>query len=611
MAINKKPNRKFPSLPYVAGDLPNHTELLTTIRNSLEIGQRRTADFPSSFVQVRDLIDLGVIDDQGNLLDGFGGSSDGVESIVEGTNISVDNTDPQNPIISSTGGGASALDDLTDVDAPSPLEGDYLRRNASGQWVTVGGVSNDADQSGDPFWEYVVALLKFDAADASTTMTDTTGKRVWTARGNAQIDTADFKFGTASLLLDGTGDYIDTPNSADFQVAALDFTYECWVKIAATGRIHTIFNKRDASSAEEHSFGIDSSNHLFASIYTGGAAIGSAVGTTALTTGVWYHVAFVRNGVSLMAFLDGNLEATAGVSTTAAQTNTEVMKIGRDGFNTARDFQGWIDSVRITKAVARYTASFTAPTAEWPTSNREVIIDDEIVVDSPTAYWKCDEPSGDLVDYSGNAFTLAPTGTSNYQRAPIVPSSVKSYLRVVGSAGTIYYSRAGTLGLATPITGSWTCEAVVRLEETASSGNHRILVMGASGESTATNYQIYCYITTSGGMGSFWEFGAGGTDNDIISTKSTIPKGVAHHFVWRKDATNRLMQFFIDGALIDSIAWAGANDVTGGSSCNTAIGDAFGSANSGYTVAHVAFYNKLLSDARIRAHAVAAGFRKV
>jgi len=35
------------------------------------------------------------------------GSSNGVQSIVAGTNVSVDNTDPQNPVVSSTGGGGS------------------------------------------------------------------------------------------------------------------------------------------------------------------------------------------------------------------------------------------------------------------------------------------------------------------------------------------------------------------------------------------------------------------------------------------------------------------------------------------------------------------------
>src|SRR5262245_3032440 len=49
-------------------------------------------------------------------------------------------------------------------------------------------------------------LLSFDGADASTTITDTAAggaAHTWTAAGNAQIDTAQFKFGGSSLLCDG------------------------------------------------------------------------------------------------------------------------------------------------------------------------------------------------------------------------------------------------------------------------------------------------------------------------------------------------------------------------------------------------------------------------
>ena len=59
------------------------------------------------------------------------------------------------------------------------------------------------------------SLLHFDGANNSTTFTDETGK-TWTAHGNAKISTAQYKFPTGSGLFDGTGDYIDTPDHADF-----------------------------------------------------------------------------------------------------------------------------------------------------------------------------------------------------------------------------------------------------------------------------------------------------------------------------------------------------------------------------------------------------------
>src|SRR5262245_43415513 len=66
----------------------------------------------------------------------------------------------------------------------------------------------------------------YNGADASTTILDTNAggsPHTWTANGNAQLDTADFKFGGSSLLLDGTGDFVDTPDHTDFTLGTSDF----------------------------------------------------------------------------------------------------------------------------------------------------------------------------------------------------------------------------------------------------------------------------------------------------------------------------------------------------------------------------------------------------
>ena len=75
---------------------------------------------------------------------------------------------------------------------------------------------------------YTKALLHFDGADTSTTITDESGK-TWTPAGTAQIDTAQYKW-TSSLLLDGNSDYISTPDHDDFNVGSGDFTIDFWVR---------------------------------------------------------------------------------------------------------------------------------------------------------------------------------------------------------------------------------------------------------------------------------------------------------------------------------------------------------------------------------------------
>jgi hypothetical protein len=79
---------------------------------------------------------------------------------------------------------------------------------------------------------YTKVLLHFDGSDASTTITDSNSggsAHTWTAAGNAQIDTAQYKFGGASGLFDGTGDWVTTPDHADFTLGSSDFTIDLLV----------------------------------------------------------------------------------------------------------------------------------------------------------------------------------------------------------------------------------------------------------------------------------------------------------------------------------------------------------------------------------------------
>jgi Concanavalin A-like lectin/glucanases superfamily len=267
---------------------------------------------------------------------------------------------------------SSTLDALTDVDTTGVVDGNALVYDAgTSTWVpgAGGGGGGGAEPDGDPYWLNVVALLRFDGTDASTTIIDQTG-RVWTAFGNAQLDTTDKQFGVSSLLLDGTGDYISTVHDAVLSVGSGDFTIEAWIKRNGVGSTDMISNKRDASSAEEHSFSIGGSgtDKLSAVLFASGSPVVTLVSTTSIINdGLWHHVAFTREGTTCRIFLDGVLEAS-GTQSGAPSTNTGPLYVGRDGFDTGRDFIGWIDSYRFTRGVARYTTSFGVPTLEFPNS---------------------------------------------------------------------------------------------------------------------------------------------------------------------------------------------------------------------------------------------------
>ncbi len=71
--------------------------------------------------------------------------------------------------------------------------------------------------------------MHFSGSNGSTTFVDNSPvTKSFTVNGNSQISTAQSKFGSSSLLLDGTGDYLSSPSNADYAFGTGDFTIECW-----------------------------------------------------------------------------------------------------------------------------------------------------------------------------------------------------------------------------------------------------------------------------------------------------------------------------------------------------------------------------------------------
>lgn len=218
----------------------------------------------------------------------------------------------------------------------------------------------------DASFANVSLLLAFNQRDGSVrTVNDSDTCLIPTFNGNAQIDTSQSKFGIASLLLDGTGDYITFANNVLFSVSNGDFTVEMFVRRNGT-KLQALASKRPAAGVSEWSFYVDASNRLIMQAFDSSVAVVNVTGTGTLSsTSIWYHVALSRQGNTWYMFLDGNLEGSAVQSGTPA-SNTQLLHIGRDPSNTGRDFDGWIDEFRFTSGVGRYNATFTAPSIPFP-----------------------------------------------------------------------------------------------------------------------------------------------------------------------------------------------------------------------------------------------------
>jgi len=220
---------------------------------------------------------------------------------------------------------------------------------------------------------YAKSLLHMNGTDGSTTFTDSAagGTHSWTARGNAQIDTAQSKFGGASGLFDGTGDYIDTPDSADWAMGSGDFTVDFWVKRGAIGTKQFIdgqSNSGGANSSIGWHFRFNANNTVsFFAFYGSNCAVATSTGTITDTT-TWHHIAGVRNGTgtgNLKLYIDGINDGTSNLGSNSLNDSPYVLAIGRLGLYNGAYFNGWIDEYRVSKGIARWTANFTPPTDEY------------------------------------------------------------------------------------------------------------------------------------------------------------------------------------------------------------------------------------------------------
>lgn len=215
---------------------------------------------------------------------------------------------------------------------------------------------------------FVVLCLHCDGADAATSFPDVSqaGKTV-TAVGNAQIDTAQSAFGSASALFDGTGDYLQvTQVGGDLAPGTGNFTVEMRVRLAATQTNKSLIgNRRDAGGlATQFYLGFQATNNCL-SVHTGAAAKVDNT-TDPLSNDTWHLVTLSReSGVGYLG-LDGTIIETFAF--TEDLSSTEHWFIGgNDVFlSGGGSLNGWQDEIRISNGIARYTANFTPPTEAYP-----------------------------------------------------------------------------------------------------------------------------------------------------------------------------------------------------------------------------------------------------
>jgi hypothetical protein len=184
---------------------------------------------------------------------------------------------------------------------------------------------------------------------------DASTKNVLETVGNAQVDTAVTKFGTGSVYFDGTGDWLTFTGSTS---GAGDFTTEAWVNLSVLKDYQLIFDNRSTgTSATGYAFGVTATGAPY--MWTSNDF--RIVSSVTIAPNTWNHLALVRSGTTITLYVNGVSGGTYTSSANFSDTNNGI-GIALTYTPTSQYF-GYVEDLRITNGLARYTTNFTPPTS--------------------------------------------------------------------------------------------------------------------------------------------------------------------------------------------------------------------------------------------------------
>ena len=238
---------------------------------------------------------------------------------------------------------------------------------------------------GDVHFPNVKLLLPFEGSngDATTTDSSNTNHSSFTFSGGAQVSSGASKMGSTSLYLDGAGDYLTLGANSNFAIASSsDFTFEVWFKTDTISAMNSwargIFTLDSGGGA--FSIALDTTSGLRAGKADSGAWSLSGVGGS-VGDNQWHHVALVRSSGTTHLYVDGTSAGSYSDTDSYSDNSGSPRPLIGTRYDTSNgNFKGYMDDLRLTVGVARYTSNFTPPTSAHLTSAGDV--NKQIVVNS-------------------------------------------------------------------------------------------------------------------------------------------------------------------------------------------------------------------------------------
>jgi len=249
--------------------------------------------------------------------------------------------------LAGTGQTAVRVSDLNGSITPGET---FSLKSVDGSTVLGSGTVDSVDADNKFYMNGLVTGL----AQASTRVKKSIG-----FKGGAELDTAEKKFGSSSLLLDGVDSYVAIASSDDFGFQQNDFTLSGWIRTTVSTGIQTIFDMRGGTATDitPHVF-LDGLKLNYAT--QGSTRIDGSASPLSLNT--WHHIAVSRFNGWTRLFVDGTQ-----VGSTYRDLNdygdTKPIKFGGNYLGTEL-FTGHIDDIHVTRESLYQSGSYTIPTSK-------------------------------------------------------------------------------------------------------------------------------------------------------------------------------------------------------------------------------------------------------
>lgn len=378
---------------------------------------------------------------------------------------------------------------------------------------------------------------------------ETSGDAIDSKNGNTAVNTS-VTYGSGKLnncaIYNGSAYHTVADNSTLKPTNAISISM--WVNITSTSSYQMLLakgeNAGDTRSYEVRCFG--TTTQLEMQMRAGGGSYIQFRTTTALTTGVWYHVLFTRTGTTNAIYINGIQETLASNTTNAGNIDYSTDSLWFGQRNGSLRFNGKLDEVSL------FDTALTAENAkELCNSGRANAYP---LTDTPSlyggvAYYKLDESSGNAAD-SINSYTLTNVNTVSYTAGKINngadggASNTNKRLNI-----------ANPLGIGNTTDATWSSWVKVATQPTGSEQqcflNHGI----ASGK-----YRFFMYVA-SGGLTYVRLYMDAGSPF-VLDYNTTLTTGTWYHIVVTYVNSTNTHTLYINGTSVATVNF-GTHNGTG------------------------------------------------